>query len=848
MSVLSIIGMVFIEMLIAAVAATAFAFLLREYASRRSAFLTWFALSFLCLALALATLFLGHVLAAFGHQGAAASALMLSPLFAALQGTLTIFGLADLIGLKRRRLLRVGAIALLAAAAAAVIVGPYQVVTLSGMEFLDFGPWALSILSGPWLLSSVMLVAYAGGGRTDRKTPREIPAVDRLLLGAGISGMLFVASSVVSSGFGVRALLPVNFVLLLADLALLFLGVAAHGHPDEAVRRRPATLFSKSLVFKAVSVNAAILWILALGLLAITSSYFVNSSLEARHASLRRDLHYFTKSYSSYSLSLLEETSRIAALPGLVETIAKRPELMPDTVADFMRNRRGTRILRVIDADGVIVYSSYSPEEEGHRLRASRVVEKALMGKKLAAIEKEETFGIWTVRAAVPVVGADGVTVGVVLDTDVETAFDFSDYTSISPIFAAGYGFVAESDEQVYSSGQPIDALTRSVLRKHLGPAGYASYQADEAVYLAERVYATDGAPNGFFYVFLTGAMIDAEVFRIVSVVTALVVLAVMCLTVVLLFGMTVVLKPIRELREAAAKVEKETYDLRIKYRSPDELGQLSDAFNRMQQTIGDRTSALKEALREQQDFLEHTTTELRTPLNIFRWTLELMRFGDTGRLNKEQLELIEQLNQTNERLLKMVQKLQDAIRIDQRKLALKIEDVIVEDVIDEVAGVQAVPSRKKNLALHWNRPKVPMPRAYADREYLKKVLSNLVGNAVKYTPENGHIEIDIDEADEASPGGPKGRFLKVTVEDNGIGIPKDDLPHVFTRFFRAKNVVGNEIAGTGLGLYIAKEIVEMHGGAIGIESREGVGTTVTFTVPTEKPRNGRAAANQKPS
>jgi signal transduction histidine kinase len=218
------------------------------------------------------------------------------------------------------------------------------------------------------------------------------------------------------------------------------------------------------------------------------------------------------------------------------------------------------------------------------------------------------------------------------------------------------------------------------------------------------------------------------------------------------------------------------------------------------------------------------------------------MRFGDTGRLNKEQLELLEQLHQTNERLTKMVQNLQDAIKIDQRRLALRIEDLAVEDVIDEVAGLLAVPSRKKGLALHWNRPKVPMPRAYADRQYLEKALANLVGNAVKYTPQNGHIEIDIEETNEASPGGRKGKFLKVTVEDNGMGIPKDEVERTFSRFFRASNVMGSEIEGTGLGLYLTKQIVELHGGQIWLESREGIGTKVAFTLSTEKP-NGKGSA-----
>jgi signal transduction histidine kinase len=389
-----------------------------------------------------------------------------------------------------------------------------------------------------------------------------------------------------------------------------------------------------------------------------------------------------------------------------------------------------------------------------------------------------------------------------------------------------------------YAVGESVDQLEKAGYQRLLGqsPSYNGVDQAGDHVFL-EHTYATDGAPNGFFYVILRRSMLDAEVFRILSTVVLIVLLSLVSMTALLVFSLSTVLRPIRELRAASSRVEREDYGVHVHYRSPDELGELANTFNRMSGAIAERTSSLRQALREQQDFLEHTTRELRTPLNIFRWTLEMMRFGDTGRLNREQLELIEQLNQTNERLIGMVQKLQDAIRIDQRRLTLKIEDAAVEDVIDEVAGALSVASRTKNQALHWNRPKTPMPRAYVDREYLRKVLSNLVGNAVKYTPANGHIEIDVEEAGEASPGGKKGRFLRITVEDNGMGIPKDDLGRVFTRFFRAKNVTGGEIEGTGLGLYIAKQIVELHGGKIWIESREGVGTTVAFTVPTEKPQ-----------
>jgi len=717
---------------------------------------------------------------------------------------------------------------------------------VSGMMFLQYDAAVLAVTLGSWLFASTLLVALSAERLLEaRRLRMTASSSDRILLWSGVTGFLFVFAAVVSTALGWRWLMPVSFLSMLVQIGLLMVGAAAAEHPDPAIRRRPITLYTRSLVFKAVALNALILWILAVALLAITSSYFVTSSVDARHANLRRDLLYFAKSYSSYSQSLLEETARFAAMPDVVRTIiepSSEQETMPAMVDEFMRKRRGSRIIRVIDTDGVITYSSYSPAEVGQRMLTSRVLEKALAGKKLAAVEKEETFGVWTVRAGVPVKRDDGTTAAVILDTDVQTAFDFSDYASVSPIYAAGYGFIAENGEQVYTSGQGIDALMRSTLLKRLGAGTTAEHQTDTAVYLAQRVYATDGFPNGFFYIYLTSEMFELEVFRIIAVVTVLVVLSVVFMTGILLFGMTVVLRPIREIRAAAHRAAKEErYDTRIGYKSPDELGQLAEAFNAMEATIADRTVKLKEALREQEDFLDHTTREMRTPLNIFRWTLELMRFGDTGRLNKEQLELVEQLHQTNERLMKMVQNLQDAIKIDQRKLALRVEDVSVEDVIDEVAGSMAVASRKKGIALHWNRPKVAMPRAYADRQYLRKIMENLLGNAIKYTPQYGHIEIDIEEA--AESGMKKGKFLRVTVEDNGIGIPKDEIERTFTRFFRASNVMGSEIEGTGLGLYLTKQIVELHGGEIRLESREGVGTKVTFTVPTQKPDGWKQAA-----
>jgi two-component system phosphate regulon sensor histidine kinase PhoR len=203
--------------------------------------------------------------------------------------------------------------------------------------------------------------------------------------------------------------------------------------------------------------------------------------------------------------------------------------------------------------------------------------------------------------------------------------------------------------------------------------------------------------------------------------------------------------------------------------------------------------------------------------------------------MTKEQLELLEQMHQTNERLSRLVQNLQDVSRLDQGKLPIKTAPVVIEDLVDEVAGAVAITVHEKNIALHWNRPKKLLPPALGDKEALRKVLANLMSNAVKYNRDNGHIEVVVTETDEDGPGGKAGRYLKVTVEDSGRGIPKQEQERVFARFFRAKNVMMEEIEGAGLGLYVASKLVALQGGRIWFDSKEGIGSSFSFTVPAAK-------------
>jgi signal transduction histidine kinase len=181
-----------------------------------------------------------------------------------------------------------------------------------------------------------------------------------------------------------------------------------------------------------------------------------------------------------------------------------------------------------------------------------------------------------------------------------------------------------------------------------------------------------------------------------------------------------------------------------------------------------------------------------------------------------------------------MVDNLKDVNMVDRERVQLIKSPFVLEDVVDDVAGAVAIACRTNDITLTWDRPVRPFPKALGDRDYVQKVLHNILQNAVKYTRAHGAIEITVQETDRSSPDGDVvGDFLQVTVTDSGIGIPSDERPMMFSRFYRAQNVSQFEIEGAGVGLYLAKRFVELHGGQIWLTSKEGKGTTVSFTIPT---------------
>lgn len=225
-------------------------------------------------------------------------------------------------------------------------------------------------------------------------------------------------------------------------------------------------------------------------------------------------------------------------------------------------------------------------------------------------------------------------------------------------------------------------------------------------------------------------------------------------------------------------------------------------------------------------NFISIAAHQLRTPLSGIKWTLNMLLAGDMGDLNNDQKTFIMKTNESNNRMITLVNDMLDVDRIQSDKVHFGFRNMNIMDLLDNVLFEMNSQARDKNISIEFKNKIQNLPEVYIDPDSMRSAIQNIVDNAIKYTATNGKIIIDIEEA---------GDKLQVSVADNGIGIPEGEKNYIFDRFFRAQNAVKYQTNGSGLGLYISKMVVEKNGGRIWFESEPGKGTTVYFTVPKAK-------------
>jgi len=224
--------------------------------------------------------------------------------------------------------------------------------------------------------------------------------------------------------------------------------------------------------------------------------------------------------------------------------------------------------------------------------------------------------------------------------------------------------------------------------------------------------------------------------------------------------------------------------------------------------------------------FVSLAAHQLRTPLSAIKWILKMMLDGDVGEITKEQREFLEKSYASNERMINLINDLLDVTRIEEGRYLYKPAPADIADLAQSVVDSSQEEIKRKNIKLAFQKPKKSLPKVKVDSEKIKIVIQNLLDNAVKYTFSGGEVTMSINYAK---------KEIEFSIKDNGVGIPKDQQEKIFTKFFRGANVVRMETDGSGIGLFISKNIVDAHGGKIWFESEEGKGTTFYFTLPTEK-------------
>jgi len=237
--------------------------------------------------------------------------------------------------------------------------------------------------------------------------------------------------------------------------------------------------------------------------------------------------------------------------------------------------------------------------------------------------------------------------------------------------------------------------------------------------------------------------------------------------------------------------------------------------------TIIDDITHLKKLDEMKSAFVNMVAHEIRGPLSTVLSQIKILTDGLAGDLGAKQSDILGKISRKVEGLVELTNQLLDLSRIEAGLIVQDKQQVQLMDILDSLVEFMKAKADEKNISLALK--KVDLPLINADGRSMEEVFSNLITNAINYTPEGGTIMIE---------GEVTGDFVRINVADTGYGIPPDQLPRVFERFYRVKDEKTRNIVGTGLGLPIVKSIVEAHNGTIRVESKEGAGSTFTVRLP----------------
>jgi signal transduction histidine kinase len=281
--------------------------------------------------------------------------------------------------------------------------------------------------------------------------------------------------------------------------------------------------------------------------------------------------------------------------------------------------------------------------------------------------------------------------------------------------------------------------------------------------------------------------------------------------------------KPIKDLYYATKEVEKGNYKVKLDIKTCDEIEELAHAFNKTTASQSRLQEERKEIDSAKTEFLSITSHELRSPMTPMKAQLQMLKEGYFGKLSKKQKDSLDIVIRNADRLDRIIVDFLDISRIEAARLKFNFQETDIVELIKSTSKFMEAYAKEKNLTLVENVDTLPVIEVDPDR--LSQVLRNLINNAIKFSPENGKIEISANLDRD---------YIRFSVRDHGCGLTPENQIRIFEPFYQVENANRRKHGGTGLGLAICRGIIESQNGKIWVESKPEKGCQFNFTIPTK--------------
>lgn len=279
--------------------------------------------------------------------------------------------------------------------------------------------------------------------------------------------------------------------------------------------------------------------------------------------------------------------------------------------------------------------------------------------------------------------------------------------------------------------------------------------------------------------------------------------------------------QPLLRMNQVAWAMIRGDYSRRVNVKSRDEIGLLAETMNSLASELQEKIDTLERFDRTRQDFVANVSHELRTPLSIMQGYTEALIDGMAGS-EEDRRKYLSNIHDEILRLRRLVAELLDLKKIKTGRVEMNMKEISLADIIQRVTEKFNPLAEEKKVKINTDIP-IMLPRVRVDPDRMEQVLINLLDNALRATPSGGEIKVIMKEQKE---------MILVSISDTGPGIPTEELPLIWDRFYKVDKSRTRSGGGTGLGLAIVREIIEAHGGSTQVKSHPGKGSIFSFSVP----------------